>query len=75
MTVPLKPVIQRWEQFINNVIMVKQYVKSILPLAEALAGVRSELLLRIQEVMRFVGEAGNADIKASSVRPRSAIRC
>ncbi|KAL8802097.1 MAG: hypothetical protein Q9182_004041 [Xanthomendoza sp. 2 TL-2023] len=47
---PTKPTIQYWEQSINNVIALKQYVKSIPAVFEALATVKSELLLNISEL-------------------------
>ncbi|KAL8900796.1 MAG: hypothetical protein Q9207_005517 [Kuettlingeria erythrocarpa] len=42
--------VQYWEQSINNVIALKQYVKSIPAIFEALATVESELLLDINAV-------------------------
>ena len=48
--IPTKPTIQYWEQSINNVIALKQYVKSVPAVFEALATVKSELLLHINEV-------------------------
>lgn len=48
--IPIKPTIQYWEQSVNNVIALKQYVKSIPAVFEALATVNSELLLHINEV-------------------------
>ncbi|KAL8968612.1 MAG: hypothetical protein Q9183_002383, partial [Haloplaca sp. 2 TL-2023] len=49
---PTKPTIQYSEQSINNVIALKQYVKSIPAVFEALATVNSELLLHINEVRK-----------------------
>lgn len=48
--IPIKPSIHHWEQSINNVILLKQYVKSIHPIYEALGSVTSELLLSIFQV-------------------------
>lgn len=50
--IPTKPTIQYWEQSINNVIALKQYVNSISAVFEALATVKSELLMHISEVGR-----------------------
>lgn len=47
---PTKLTIQYSEQSINNVIALKQYVKSIPAVFEALATVNSELLVHINEV-------------------------
>jgi DNA mismatch repair protein MSH4 len=38
------------EQSINNVLMLKTYVRAIKPIYEALAGAKSELLLAIRNV-------------------------
>ena len=46
----MKPSIQYWEQSINNIIMLKQYVKSIPPIFDALVGAKSRLLLNIHNV-------------------------
>ena len=46
----MQPSIQYSEQSINNVILLKQYVKSIPPVYEALKTTRSELLVEILEV-------------------------
>lgn len=46
----MKASIQHSEQSINNVISLKQYVKSIPPIYEALKTTRSELLVEISEV-------------------------
>ncbi|KAL8832463.1 MAG: hypothetical protein Q9170_004874 [Blastenia crenularia] len=48
--IPTKPTPQYWEQSINNVIALKQYVKSIPAIFEALATVNSKLLLEINGV-------------------------
>lgn len=48
--IPTKPSIQYWEQSINNVIMLKQYIKSISPVFDALVGVKSRLLKGISNV-------------------------
>ncbi|KAI4283437.1 MAG: hypothetical protein L6R38_002159 [Xanthoria sp. 2 TBL-2021] len=48
--IPTKPTIQYWEQSINNVIALKQYVNSISAVFEALATVKSELLMHISEL-------------------------
>lgn len=50
--IPTKPTIQYWEQSINNIIALKQYVNSIPAIFEALTTVKSELLLHINEVGR-----------------------
>ncbi|KAL8944486.1 MAG: hypothetical protein Q9216_000396 [Gyalolechia sp. 2 TL-2023] len=55
--IPIKPTIQYWEQSINNVIALKQYVKSIPAVFEALATVNSELLLHINELCAPEGTA------------------
>lgn len=47
--IPTKPTVQYSQQSINNVIMLKQYVKSVQPVYEALANVRSDLLNAIAE--------------------------
>ena len=52
--IPTKPSIQYSEQSINNVIALKQYVKSIPPIYEALGTARSELLVEIFNVCYFV---------------------
>ncbi|KAL8673768.1 MAG: hypothetical protein Q9168_001829 [Polycauliona sp. 1 TL-2023] len=70
-----KPTIQYWEQSINNVIALKQYVNSIPAVFEALATVKSELLLHINElcaperlanVQNLIDEAINEDITYQS---------
>ena len=48
--IPTKASIQYSEQAINNVIMLKQFVKSIPPIFEALATAKSELLTKISSV-------------------------
>jgi len=48
--IPTKPSIQYWEQSINNVILLKQYIKSISPVFDALVGVKSRLLQGISSV-------------------------
>lgn len=48
--IPTKPSILHSEQSINNVISLKQYVKSIPPIYEALETTRSELLVGIYEL-------------------------
>ncbi|KAI4195202.1 MAG: hypothetical protein LQ350_007324 [Teloschistes chrysophthalmus] len=67
---PTKPTIQYSEQSINNVIALKQYVKSIPAVFEALATVNSELLLcapqRIIDVQRLIDETINEDITYQS---------
>ncbi|KAL8718517.1 MAG: hypothetical protein Q9225_004366, partial [Loekoesia sp. 1 TL-2023] len=73
--IPKKPTIQYWEQCINNVIALKQYVKSIPAVFEALATVNSELLLHINElcapegiadVQRLIDDTINEDITYQS---------
>ena len=51
--IPSKPSIQHSEQSINNIISLKQYVKSIPPIYEALGTTRSELLVEIFKVNMF----------------------
>ena len=46
----MKASIQHSEQSINNVISLKQYVKSIPPIYEALRTARSGLLVEISDV-------------------------
>ncbi|KAL9022556.1 MAG: hypothetical protein Q9185_000266 [Variospora sp. 1 TL-2023] len=48
--IPKKPTVQYWEQSINNVIALKQYVKAIPAVFEALATVQSGLLLDISRL-------------------------
>ncbi len=48
--IPTKPSLQYWEQSINNVILLKQYIKSISPVFDALVGVKSRLLQGISSV-------------------------
>ncbi|KAL8884004.1 MAG: hypothetical protein Q9215_007859 [Flavoplaca cf. flavocitrina] len=48
--IPTKPTIQYWQQSINNVIALKQYVNSVPAVFEALTTVKSELLLHINEL-------------------------
>ncbi|KAL8752734.1 MAG: hypothetical protein Q9199_005533 [Rusavskia elegans] len=73
--IPTKPTIQYWEQSINNVIALKQYVNSIPAVFEALATVKSELLMHISElcapermadVQNLIDEAINEDITYQS---------
>ena len=49
--IPSKKSIRQWEVSINNVILVKQYVKSVPAVYDALEECRSELLRGIREVM------------------------
>lgn len=46
----MKASIQHSEQAINNIILLKQYVKSIPPVLEALVAARGDLLVEIREV-------------------------
>ncbi|KAI4200951.1 MAG: hypothetical protein LQ346_002277 [Caloplaca aetnensis] len=70
--IPTKPTVQYWEQSINNVIALKQYVKSIPAIFEALATVESELLLDINAVrpnitlLRLIDDTINEDITYQS---------
>lgn len=50
MTVPVKLSLKHSEQAINNIILLKQAVKCIEPVYEALSPVGSELLLAIRSV-------------------------
>ena len=52
--IPTKPSIQHAEQSINNVILLKQYIKSIPSVFEALSGAHSELLRNIRQVTILV---------------------
>lgn len=52
--IPTKPSIYYSEQSINNVIALKQYVKSIPPIYEALGTAKSELLLEIFNVRKSI---------------------
>ncbi|KAJ4380241.1 MutS protein msh4 [Didymella sp. IMI 355093] len=47
---PVKPTLQTTEQAINQVIMLKQFVISVNPVFEALAGARSSMLNNIREL-------------------------
>ncbi|MCJ1474638.1 MutS protein msh4 [Lambiella insularis] len=48
--IPTRPTIQHLEQSINNVILLKQSIKSVPPIFEALDGVTSELLRAIRQL-------------------------
>ena len=48
--IPTRPLIQYWEQSINNVILVKQFLKLIPPVFEALERVESALLQDVRQV-------------------------
>ncbi|KAH7417464.1 DNA mismatch repair protein-like protein MutS [Cadophora sp. MPI-SDFR-AT-0126] len=50
--IPTQPDIQHSEQSINRILMLKSFVQSVLPLFEALAGARSQLLCDIRENFR-----------------------
>ena len=50
MVIPSREAISYWEQSINNILLLKQCLRSVPPLFEALAGVRSELLQQIRQV-------------------------
>ncbi|KAL8928235.1 MAG: hypothetical protein Q9208_001945 [Pyrenodesmia sp. 3 TL-2023] len=72
---PTKPTVQYMEQSINNVIALKQYIKSIPAVFEALATAESELLLdinalcapdRIANVQRLIDDTINEDITYQS---------
>ncbi|KAL8743569.1 MAG: hypothetical protein Q9184_008096 [Pyrenodesmia sp. 2 TL-2023] len=72
---PTKPTVQYMEQSINNVIALKQYIKSIPAVFEALATVESELLLDINalcdpegiaNVRRLIDDTINEDITYQS---------
>ncbi|KAL9010756.1 MAG: hypothetical protein Q9173_004335, partial [Seirophora scorigena] len=73
--IPTKPTVQYLEQSINNVIALKQYVKAIPAVFEALATVQSGLLLDINRlcahqelavVEALIDETINADITYQS---------
>ena len=48
--IPTQPSIQYWENSINNVIQLKQYIKSVPPIFDALVGVKSNILKQVAEV-------------------------
>ncbi|KAF2786890.1 hypothetical protein K505DRAFT_258914 [Melanomma pulvis-pyrius CBS 109.77] len=48
--IPVRPTIQTTEQSINQVIMLKKFVTSVIPIYEALTGARSFLLNNIREL-------------------------
>ena len=48
--VPTQPSIQYWENSINNVILLKQFIKSVPPIFDALVGVKSNILKQVAEV-------------------------
>ncbi|KAL8996679.1 MAG: hypothetical protein Q9169_003851 [Polycauliona sp. 2 TL-2023] len=85
--IPTKPTVQYWEQSINNVIALKQYVISIPAVFEALATVKSELLLHINEASCFwtryyiriataeLEERNLPDIFINSFRKKNFIEC
>ena len=52
--IPTQPSLQSTEQNINNVMMLKQFVNSIQPVHEGLAGVRSVMLKEIKRVSAFL---------------------
>lgn len=51
--IPVKASIQHSEQSINNIILLKQYVKSIPSVFEALAAARGDLLVQIRAVCQY----------------------
>jgi DNA mismatch repair protein MSH4 len=53
-TIPSTPSTYSREQAINRVIMLKQFVKAVPPVYEALAGFHNELLLQIAMVSYFI---------------------
>jgi DNA mismatch repair protein MSH4 len=57
--IPTKPSLHSTEQNINNIIMLKQFVGSIQPIYEALAGSKSAMLKEIKRVglMLLLGES------------------
>ena len=48
--IPKRPSLQRWEQSINNVILVRQYVRAIPTLYQALEGAESSLLQDVRRI-------------------------
>ncbi|KAI4126757.1 MAG: hypothetical protein LQ347_004842 [Umbilicaria vellea] len=73
--VPVKASIQYSEQSINNIILLKQYVKSIPSVFEALAAARGDLLVQIRgwctpeiiaDVEKMIDNSINEDIMYSS---------
>ena len=73
--IPTKPTIQYSQQSINNVIMLKQYVRSVYPIYEALANVQSELLKaiaeqcapgKIEDIQELINQTINEDITYQS---------
>lgn len=66
-----KPSIQYWEQSINNVIMLKQFVKLTLSIHEALVTASSTLLVEIFRVSSMLqGNCAWAEVPYSFARPR-----
>ena len=69
--IPTRPTIQYSQQSINNVIMLKQYVRSVHPIYEALSNVQSDLLRAIAgkcapdqtfDIEQLIAETINEDI-------------
>ena len=59
--IPTKPGVQYWEQSINNVILLKQYIKSVPAVFDALTGVKSKLLKHISIVGQTIYSEGRTD--------------
>jgi DNA mismatch repair protein MSH4 len=45
-----RPSVRQWEQSINNVLVLKHYLRAVPAVYEALSGAASELLLSIRQV-------------------------
>ncbi|KAE8448296.1 hypothetical protein EG329_009540 [Mollisiaceae sp. DMI_Dod_QoI] len=69
--IPTQPDIRHSEQSINNILMLKSFVQSILPIYEALVGAHSDLVVIIRENCRpenikptldFIQEVINEDV-------------
>lgn len=73
--VPVKTTIQYWEQSINNIILLKQYVKSIPPVPEALANARSDLLGDIRRVGPTQPRSQPRTDSGTAVHPRDDSGC
>ena len=71
----MKPSIQYWEQSINNIILLKQYVKSIPSVFEALATARGDLLVNIREVHCSNRHHNPGTDSGIAVHPRDGSRC
>lgn len=64
--IPTQPSVQYWENSINNVILLKQYIKSVPPIFDALVGVKSNILKQVSEVDDLLLQTSS--IKANSMQ-------